>query len=314
MYGRSFIRMLPKRSSALVSVLAPGIGLARSVHTPATYKSASTSIAARFFTSSGANNGSKSAYNNLRRGTALLAAAGLAAPLYSYASTAKREEDEAAAWGWSVASNIDEMSADQRLSVRETSRAASVPSQSAAASHTHASPTNNDGGLVFTASWEDELARAVDQALSGGNSSSQHNPQQPRQSAGWGSGGGSGGGGGFPQHSVLPYDPAAGQRTVIGLLGLNAVIWGLWQVPNPNVQRVMNKWFLTSPWQLGRGFSGWASNFLANYSHKHFLHFAANMIGWLLTACLNRMQSLGDSSSSMVFCLSATAGGRRHRQ
>ena len=89
-----------------------------------------------------------------------------------------------------------------------------------------------------------------------------------------------------PLPGAPPPGPSAGavaQATVWRIAALNGLVWAAWQLPHAPTQRVLERWFLSSPAALlGARFPrGPASALLSTYSHSSFLHLAANMAGLL---------------------------------
>jgi membrane associated rhomboid family serine protease len=128
-------------------------------------------------------------------------------------------------------------------------------------------------------SLEEELQRAVEEAFRDEGTSSPPAPRRPASSRPSPS----------PSPSPSPPPPpsalsaaAAAQDTVWRLVLANSVVWAAWQLPHAPTQRVLERWFLSSPVILGAGFPrGPASALLSTYSHSSFLHLAANMAGLL---------------------------------
>jgi membrane associated rhomboid family serine protease len=118
-------------------------------------------------------------------------------------------------------------------------------------------------------SLEEELQRAVEEAFrddrGSGAAPARPPPRQP------------------PPPPPAISAAAAAQATVWRLALANGLVWAAWQLPHAPTQRVLERWFLSSPVVLlGAGFPrGPASALLSTYSHSSFLHLAANMAGLL---------------------------------
>ena len=120
-------------------------------------------------------------------------------------------------------------------------------------------------------SLEEDLERTVSEAF-GGNG------------GGGGSNKGSWGGNSHPSVSskaqTPPVIPGAGEQVIFRLIAANTLIYFAWQFPAASVQRIMERWFVTSPvvFRANRT-RGIASLLLCTYSHSSFFHLLANMAG-----------------------------------
>ena len=121
-------------------------------------------------------------------------------------------------------------------------------------------------------SLEEDLERTVSEAF-GGN-------------GGGGGGSNKGSWGGNSSSSVSskaqtpPVIPGAGEQVIFRLIAANTLIYFAWQFPAASVQRIMERWFVTSPvvFRANRT-RGIASLLLCTYSHSSFFHLLANMAG-----------------------------------
>jgi membrane associated rhomboid family serine protease len=120
-------------------------------------------------------------------------------------------------------------------------------------------------------SLEEELQRAVEEAFRDDRDGRGGAPLPPLQRR-------------APPPSSPSSSPSVGavaQATVWRIVFANALVWAAWQLPHAPTQRVLERWFLSSPATLlGARFPrGPASALLSTYSHSSFLHLAANMAG-----------------------------------
>jgi len=118
---------------------------------------------------------------------------------------------------------------------------------------------------------EEDLERTVSEAFGGGNGngirsnwdsypSNSHRQEQ--------------------QTHTPPAIPGSGQRVIYRLIAANTLVYIAWQLPYASVQRVMERWFITSPVVFRADRSrGIASLLLCTYSHSSFFHLLANMAG-----------------------------------
>jgi rhomboid-like protein len=203
-----------------------------------------------------------------RRGAILLSVAGIGAPLASSLRDMRNEDEEATSWGWG--SDESPLATGRSETDALRTRSATTP---AASSIGTADPFDSPRPIAhLSRDLDEEIRRAVEEAFGGGRGSpSFPTPPHPPPSS-------------FPPRPYTADNPyerqQTAQRLVAGIIGINAAVWAAWQVPYASVQRIMERYFITSPHHMGKGAGrGVTSALGSTYSHKSFFHLAANMVG-----------------------------------